>query len=117
MVVWSLILAYRAAGPTLNRRPAPINLLHDPLCPLDRVINGADRCRDSRSSFVLSKFPRCENTGGNQEHALAPSSTDGILALSPCIRHERIRFLVPAGICPIQIVNYAACRNDAKSLK
>ena len=53
------------------RGPTAINLLHDPLCPLDRVINGADRCWDSRCSFVLREFPRCKDAGRNQQNALA----------------------------------------------
>jgi hypothetical protein len=37
--------------------PATLNLLHDPLCPPDRIGYGANRGRNLRLTAVLSKLP------------------------------------------------------------
>ena len=52
--------------------PSSINLAHDLLSPMDRVCYGADRCRDSRPSVVLSKLSRSKDAGCYQQNAFAP---------------------------------------------
>ena len=79
-------------------RPTPINLVHDPFCPSDRIGYGADRSRNLRLTSIRSKFPRCENAGRNQEHALASliheAQSSTFALYSPALRR---RFEAPAG--------------------
>ena len=53
------------------RRPPPINLLHNLLCPADRVGDGAHRRRNPLPAVILRQLPCGKDAGGDQEHALA----------------------------------------------
>ena len=48
-----------------------INLLHDPLCPAHAIRYGSYGSGNPRSAVVLRQLPSREDTGGDQEHALA----------------------------------------------
>jgi len=69
-------------------RVTPINLLHDPLSPADRIGNGAHRGWNPCPTVVLSQLPRSKNAGCNQQDPLSAFVHSGSLALSPCIRHR-----------------------------
>jgi hypothetical protein len=66
----------------------PINLLHYPFRPPDRIGNGAYRGRNLCSAVILRQLPCREDAGGDQQHALAAFLHFGSVALSPCIRLE-----------------------------
>src|SRR6266849_9886139 len=53
------------------RGPTSVNLIHDPLSPANRVRYGADRCRNSRSTIVMSELAGRKNACRNQQNALA----------------------------------------------
>jgi hypothetical protein len=67
--------------------PTPVNLSHDLLSPSNCIRNCADRCRNSRAAFVLSKLSCCKNTGSDQQNALAALVHRRSLALSPFLRY------------------------------
>jgi hypothetical protein len=48
-----------------------INLLHDPLSPSNSIGDGAHSGRNPRSAVVLRQLASREDTGGNQQDALA----------------------------------------------
>ncbi len=50
----------------------PINFLHDPLCPADRIRDCGDRGRNPRSTVELREFTCCEDARGNEQNTLAP---------------------------------------------
>jgi hypothetical protein len=54
----------------LHRMPL-INLLHNLLCPPDRIADRADCCRNPRAALVLRQLSCGENASGDQQHALA----------------------------------------------
>ena len=47
-------------------RVTPVNLLHQSLCPSDRIGDGAHRGRNPRSTVVLSQLTRSKDAGGDQ---------------------------------------------------
>ena len=65
----------------------PINLIHYPFCPPDRIGDGAHRGRNPCSTVVLSKLSRREDASGDQQHALATLVHLRSLAVSLYVRH------------------------------
>src|SRR5690242_18962764 len=54
-----------------RHRVPPINFLHVPFCPADRIGDGSYSSRDACPAIVLREPTRCEDAGGDQQHALA----------------------------------------------
>src|SRR6266550_6222534 len=68
--------------------PTPINLIHDSLCPSDRIGYGTDRGRNLCLTAIRSKLPCSQNAGGTQQNALASLIHEGSLAVSLfCLPH------------------------------
>jgi len=61
-------------------RPPPINLLHESLCPSDRIGYGSYRGRNPCSTVVLRQFPSREDARRDQQNALATLIHEGSLA-------------------------------------